>query len=244
MFKFTTGIILMLCLNGCEQSAVETPAVKSKQFISKYEASSDQTYVTGIDVSKYQGDIDFKAVKLSGLDFVLIRASEGNTIQDTDFKSHYEAAKASGFVVGAYHFYETNDKPIDQFNNFISIARLTVGDFAPVVDIEKLHHNDHEGLVENLKEFLNKLELHYGAKPIIYTGLNFANKYMHDFSAYPLWLAEYQVDAITMPKGWSDWAFWQWSQSGQISGVNGDVDENVCNGNHLDFKKILIASTR
>lgn len=239
--KLPTCIILMICLSSCEQAFVETPTIDSKSFISKYEAPSDHNYVTGIDVSKYQGNIDFNAVKLSGFDFVLIRASEGNTIQDTDFKSHYDAAKELGLVVGAYHFYETNDKPIDQFNNFVSTASLTAGDFAPVVDIEKLHHNDHYGLVENLNKFLNMLEQHHGVKPIIYTGLNFANKYMYDFSSYPLWLAEYKVDTITLPNGWTDWAFWQWSQSGHTTGVNGDVDENVFNGSNIDFRKMLIS---
>jgi len=210
------------------------------QPIPKHEMVTNYTKITGIDVSKYQGSIDFNLVKSSGFDFILIRATEGNTIQDDDYKLHYETAKSLGLVVGAYHFYETNDKPIDQFHNFIAVAVLTRGDLAPVVDIEKLHKNDQLELAENLKDFLDLLEQHYAAKPIVYTGLNFANKHLYELGSYPLWLAEYQVEDITLPQGWTDWAFWQWSQSSKTPGIDSDVDENVFNGGVNKFKEMLI----
>jgi lysozyme len=95
-------------------------------------------------------------------------------------------------------------------------------------------------LTENLHTFLDGLEQHYGVKPIIYSGVNFANKYMNGFGSYPLWLAEYKVTEPNIPKGWSDWTFWQWSQSSTIDGIEGNIDRDRYNGDETSFDSLLI----
>ena len=196
--------------------------------------------IIGIDVSKYQGVIDFKKVQAAGVSYVFVRATEGITYQDKNFKASFAAAQAAGLTTGAYHFYESNDDPIDQLNNFIAMVTLKRGDLPPIIDIEKLHNNDQIDLHKNIQIFLDGLEQHYGVKPIIYSGLNFANKYMTGFGEYPLWLAEYEVDKPSVPEGWPDWTFWQWSQAGSVDGINGTVDADRYNGNETSFRKILI----
>ena len=196
--------------------------------------------VRGLDISKYQGSVDFSQLKANGFHYVFIRATEGITYQDEDYKSNYAAAKKAGLKVGVYHFYESDDDPIAQLENIKDLVELTVGDLAPVIDIEKLHQKDDKSLAENLKKLLDGLESHYGIKPIIYTGKNFANQYLFGFNDYPLWLAEYEVEQPTLPSGWQDWTFWQWSQSGTVNGIVGVVDMDRFNGSHALFEKLLI----
>lgn len=211
----------------------------------KFSASDDGQVlpiaeVKGIDVSKYQDNIDFHKVKAAGIDYVFVRATEGITYQDPDFQADFSAAGKAGLVVGAYHFYETDDEPIAQLQNFTNVVSLKPGDLPPVVDIEKLHHQDKINLTGNLQAYLDGLESHYGVKPIIYSGLNFANEYITGFGEYPLWLAEYEVDQPRLPEGWSNWTFWQWAQSGSTDGINGAVDTDRFNGTIQDFRKLLI----
>ena len=196
--------------------------------------------IIGIDISKYQGTVNFEEIKAAGIRYVLIRATEGITYQDAEYTSNYTSANAAGITIGAYHFYETNDDPIAQLRNFTNIVTLKPGDLPPVVDIERLHNQDEAKLAENIQIFLDGVELHYGAKPIIYSGLNFSNKYLTGFGDYPLWLAEYKVDEPKLPKGWTNWTFWQWSQSDTIIGINGKVDADRYNGNEASFRNMLI----
>lgn len=197
--------------------------------------------IIGIDISKHQGEIDFEKVKSTGIIFIFIRATDGITYQDSTFKSNFTSARAAGLTVGAYHFYETNDDPIAQFKNFTRVVELKSGDLPPVIDIEKLHSKDDIKITENFQKFINALEAHYGVKPIIYSGFNFANEYLTNFGEYPLWLAEYnEADKPKLPKGWDDWTFWQWSQSEKITGISGNVDSDRYNGDEASFKKLLI----
>ena len=196
--------------------------------------------IKGVDVSKYQGIVDFAKLQKMGIYYVFIRATEGITYQDADYKRNHAKAKEARLTVGVYHFYETNDDPHSQFDNFKNLVNLTAGDLAPVIDIEKLHQNDDKELVANLKLFLDKLETHYGIKPIVYTGKNFANKYLSDFGDYPLWLAEYQVTEPQVPNGWQKWTFWQWSQKGTVDGIEGTVDMDRFNGDLHGFEKMLL----
>ena len=199
-----------------------------------------QANIQGIDVSKYQGEIDFTKIKTAGISYVFVRASEGNTYQDVNFKVNFNNAKAAGLTVSAYHFYESNDAPDTQLKNFTKMVTLSPGDLQPVVDIEKLHMQDDTNLMKNLMTYLTGLETHYGVKPIIYTGLNFANQYVTQFSEYPLWLAEYEVSSPTVPSGWKDWTFWQYSQAGTVDGIEGNVDVDKFNGDLISFSKLLI----
>ena len=171
---------------------------------------------------------------------MFVKASEGNTYQDPTFARNFTQAKQAGLIVSAYHFYETNDAPNSQLENFTQLVKLSPGDLPPVVDIEKLHMQDDMMLMGNLQLYLNGLEQHYGVKPIIYTGLNFANQHVTEFSQYPLWIAEYGRTQPTLPIGWSSWTFWQWSQSHTLTGIEGQVDADRFNGDAVNFAKLLI----
>lgn len=202
--------------------------------------ASNEHNIVGIDISKYQGEVNFEKVKAAGISYIFIRATDGITYQDPNFNKNFAAARNAGITIGAYHFYETNDDPADQLKNFTSLVTLKPGDLPPVIDIERLHKKDDIKLTENLQKFLDGLEKHYGVKPIIYTGLRFSNKHLIGFGNYPLWLAEYERDKPKLPNGWSKWTFWQWSQLHTISGIGGDVDADRYNGDKASFLSMLI----
>ncbi len=231
------GMTLVLVLAACQSTPATTTFTPLN--MSHVDSTADRA-IQGVDVSKYQGDVDFLKLKAAGMHYVFIRATEGITYQDVDYKSNHSKAKAAGLRVGVYHFYESNDDPMAQLKNFTDLVSLSAGDLAPVIDIEKLHQNDDKNLIVNLQRFLDGLEAHYGVKSIVYTGEKFANQYLTGFGAYPLWLAEYQVDQPKIPSGWQNWTFWQWSQSGQVNGVKGNLDMDRFNGDAKRLSELLI----
>jgi len=227
-FRISISLLIFIFITACgHQPSMTTNTTSPKE-------------ITGVDVSKYQGQIDFNQLKAAGITYVFVKASEGNTYQDPTFAGNFAQAKQAGLIVSAYHFYETNDAPNSQLENFTQLVKLSSGDLPPVVDIEKLHMQDDMMLMGNLQLYLNGLEKHYGVKPIIYTGLNFANQHVTEFAQYPLWIAEYGRTQPTLPTGWSSWTFWQWSQSHTLKGIEGQVDADRFNGDAVNFAKLLI----
>lgn len=197
--------------------------------------------VGGVDLSKWQGAVDFTKIKAAGKAYVFIKATQGNARVDPDYARNMQGARAAGLAAGSYHFYMTNDKPEAQFANFSRHVSLRPGDLPPVVDIEVLSKHSLPNLAAELKIFLGLIEKKYGVKPILYSGENFANDHLKGFADYPLWLAEYNKDkAPKMPLDWQRWTFWQYSQGGTVAGVAGPVDLDRFNGSMREFQTLLI----
>jgi len=187
--------------------------------------------VVGVDVSKWQGQVDFARVKAAGKTYVFIKVTQGATGVDPDYVANIAAARAAGLYAGSYHFYTTDHDAQSQFANLSQHLDLRPGDLPPVVDIEVLAENSLPDLAAQLTSFLDLIEGRYGVKPILYSGLSFANAHLQGLGAYPLWLAEYNdAAAPKLPNGWSDWTFWQHSQDGRVDGVDGAVDLDRFNG--------------
>ncbi len=196
--------------------------------------------VSGIDVSKFQGAFDFDSIKGSEYRYVFVKASEGITYQDADYAANISKARKAGLAVGSYHYYHSDDDATAQFANFSKTAVVLPNDLPPVVDIEELDENSAGDLHTELQRFLDLLEKSYGVKPIIYSGSGFANKYLNAFGSYPLWIAEYSVDAPKIPAGWASWMFWQYSEDCKIAGVEPALDCNRFNGSQVQLNNILI----
>ncbi len=224
------GLIFLLVLSmGCSEQPKPNKASDKKS-----------EPVMGIDVSSHQGEIDFEQVKTSGHGFVFVKATQGITFTDPKYKDNYSMAQEAGLIVGAYHFYMTDDDPTDQANNFFQAAKLQSGDLPPVVDIEDLAKKSRPDLKDDLQTFLNEVEKKFGAKPIIYSGEHFSAEYLAGFSSYPFWLAEYGPKHPQLPDDWSEWTFWQWSQSGKVDGIQVDVDMNRFNGSLEELKAMRL----
>lgn len=199
--------------------------------------------VHGIDVSHHQGDIDWKAVKATEkqeypIRFVFMKATEGGDYKDRRFAENFRKAGEVGLIRGAYHFYNPHTDPIRQADFFISQVKLQKGDLAPVLDIERKPF-DKSLLQADLKKFLNRLEQHYGVKPIIYTSYKYKTRYLNapDFEAYPFWIAHYYVDMLSYEGAWQ---FWQHTDYGTVPGIETNVDLNVFNGSLQELKSYMI----
>lgn len=199
--------------------------------------------VHGIDISHYQGEIDWKELSKSQfgkfpIKFIFMKASEGGDHGDEVFKENFDSAKIYGFMRGAYHFYNPNTDPLKQADFYINSVTLEKGDLPPVLDIEK-KGDDLALLQRNLKLWLSKIEKHYGVKPIIYASYKFKLRYLNDsvFNSYPYWIAHYYVDSVKYD---GKWDFWQHTDVGKVSGIKENVDLNVYNGLIDDLKKLTI----
>ena len=189
----------------------------------------------GIDVSEYQGIVVWKNLgwikKGAPISFAIIRASAGEDRHDDYFTSNWRESKKNGFIRGAYHYYRPNENSIKQAENFIAKVKLNKGDLPPILDIEAKPDKDvqtMERLRKGLKKWLKKVEEHYGIKPIVYTNENYYNYFLkgHGFDKYPLWIANYKPNwGPQIP-----WKIWQFTSSGRIRGVKGNVDLNVFRG--------------
>lgn len=199
--------------------------------------------VYGIDVSRHQGDIDWK--KLSEehhpdapISFVYIKASEGSDFKDIKFKENFENARKHGFIRGAYHYFSTTSSGVSQANLFISMVKLSPGDLPPVLDIEEKPKNKKK-YIDEVKVWLKKVEEHYGVKPIIYASSKYKKKYLDDpfFKEYPSWVAHYYIPELR--KG-EEWLMWQCTDLGVMPGIKEKVDINIFNGNKKQFENLLI----
>jgi lysozyme len=194
----------------------------------------------GIDVSVHSGSVDWPTVEQAGHTFAFIKATEGVDLKDGAFDQHWQAMKDTGMVRGAYHFYVSEDDPEEQARFFTANVVLEPGDLAPMVDVELLGHGTAPGLAERLKTFLGIVQEHYGVRPIIYTSPNFWNEHLTDeFGDYPLWIAEYGVEAPRLPSGWQAWHIWQWQENAAIPGVEKGADLSHLNRD-LDLTDLVV----
>ncbi len=201
-------------------------------------ALSESAYTFGIDISHYQGNIDWDEVIQSHhpIEFVFVRSTMGVDGQDKTFESNFEQAKKNGYLTGAYHYYRPNEDATKQFENFNAIVNLDSGDILPVLDIEELGDSSLESLRAGLDTWLKLAEVEFGSKPIIYTGRTFYTNYLKGhLNEYPLWIASYsgkhKLDQI-------DWVFHQFTDKVRVKGINHQVDGNDFKGSLEELKAL------
>lgn len=203
--------------------------------------------IHGIDISHYQGDIDWDDLSNAMIEgcplrFVMIKSTEGSTRLDSKFKENFRQAREYGYIRGAYHFWSNKSSARDQAYHFLNKVRLEDGDLPPVLDVE---HKPKDRSVEDFQRdvltWLHIVEDKYHVKPIIYTYYKFKDKYLSApvFNDYPYWIAHYYVDKVEY-KGL--WKFWQHTDAGKLPGIKGYVDFNIYNGSFYDMKKLTIGN--
>ncbi len=196
--------------------------------------------VHGVDVSHYQMQVDWDTLLTQNIDFVFIKATEGESLQDSLFIKNWEALGRRDVIRGAYHFFHPSVSIEGQFQNFTKRVKLESLDLPPVVDIEVTNGESATNIRDALKQILLKLEAHYKIKPIIYTNQKLYNEYLQNaFSEYPLWIARYNTIEPELIDG-HHWTFWQYGNRGQLRGVVGDIDFNVFNGSLDSLKHLTI----
>ncbi len=198
----------------------------------------------GIDVSRYQGRINWKKIKENHRDivFVFIRATMGRNGIDKEFARNWRLTKKYGFYRGAYHYFRPDEPAEEQFRNFKRMVKLEEDDLIPVLDIEKMSSYGHRYLLNEIKTWLRLAEEEYGVKPIVYTSAKFYETYLHGhLDDYPLWIAAYSGS-------WRifhiDWDFHQFTDQLKIHGINHYVDGNIFKGSGSEFEKFLMKNAR
>lgn len=183
--------------------------------------------VHGIDVSHYQGVINWPKVAATRVVFAYMKATEGITYQDPSFNTNIAKASATKLKLGAYHFFEADDEPEQQLNNFLAVIRGKPLNLAPMVDVEVTDQQSAEELKQRLAVFLQQLKKATGCTPLIYSYRSFWQSDIGvQFNDYPFWLADY-ASKPSPPSGIANWLIWQYSESGTVAGINAPVDMDV-----------------
>jgi lysozyme len=203
--------------------------------------------IHGIDVSKFQGDIDWNAVAGSGVKFAWIKATEGGDNADARFQANWTGAKAAGVPHGAYHFVYWCRPPMEEMANFEQNAPVEGDALPPVLDVEATptsktchRHLTQEDAIAEMKVMLNEMERHYGKRPIIYTTVDFYQAILSDgaFMDYPIWVrsVKYQPSVKYGPRPWH---FWQYQSDGSVAGIQVHVDRDAFFGTQKQWEAFL-----
>lgn len=206
--------------------------------------------IDGIDVSHYQGTIDWTKVAKAGNVFAFIKATEGNYTIDPAFSRNWKASADAGLIRGAYHFFRPGRPAALQADLFLRTVRPMPGMLPPVLDLEGGDWNTVpvKARLPMILEWLVKVESNFGARPLVYLGPAFAQEQLGGnppLGAYQLWLAQY-APAPAVPKPWTHYTFWQHTDKGNttkenaVPGITGSVDCNYFNGSIDDLKALTL----
>lgn len=193
--------------------------------------------VLGIDISHYQGKIDWSYLSTdSHVGFVYIKATEGVDLVDNTYSYNISEARRHGVKVGSYHFFRPNTSASEQFRNIKRAIEPGMQDLLPVIDVEVMPKGISKSAFDKcLLELLQLMEKEYGKKPLIYTGKNFYNKHFYGTrfaSEYKFWIAAYNDNQPVLLSD-DDYLIWQYTAKGKVRGVKGYVDLNKFVGRHV-----------
>jgi len=202
--------------------------------------------IQGMDVARYQGAIDFRRVYSSGVHFVYMKATEGDDYVDPAFADNWKKARAAGMAHGAYHFMTWCSTAADQAAWFVKNVPADEDALPPVLDLEWNHGSSctnkfsRADVLEKIRVMLKVMEQHTGKLPIIYTDITFHHDILEgEHFDNPFWL---RSTAAEPPQRYGNrqWMLWQWTQTGVLNGVVGEVDRNAFYGDENDWTVFLL----
>jgi lysozyme len=190
--------------------------------------------VRGIDVSHYDGVIDWRAVKAAGTSFAFVKSTEGGDYVDADFLANWRGAAAAGIARGAYHFYNFCRTGAAQADNFVKTVPRTAGALPMVLDLERSDDcakmPSRAAFLKDLAVFVGRIRGAYGRTPILYVDADIYHSYLRGVGAgYRLWIADISHTAPAVP-GNARWTFWQYSWLGSVAGIGSETDLDVFDG--------------
>ncbi len=236
-----TIIIILICLSAAACAAVLLFALYDNGIITLNDAKGYE--VRGVDVSSYQGRIDWDVLAES-IDFAYIKATEGSSSVDPCFEYNLKNSAGKDIRTGAYHFFSFDSSGSTQADNFISNVPVYDNMLPPAIDVEFYGNKessppDKAKVVQELEVMIDKLFRHYGVMPVIYsTGKAYDMYISGGFSECDIWIRNI-IFYPSLPDR-DGWTFWQYSEKGQLDGYSGDerfIDMNVFCGSREEFRK-------
>lgn len=245
------AVIWAGCMGGCVDGDTDSAAGAGGEELSSTEQAATVCgtgpTVKGIDVSYYQGTIDWAAAKADGVEFAFVRVSDGLNNHDSKFAANWAGTKAKGILRGAYQFFRPGQDAIAQADLLLStMGPLGANDLPPVIDVEAADGMSAAQISAKVKQWIAHVKAATGRTPIVYTGFYFWRDSVGapNVLPSPLWHAQYSSAACpNIPSPWTTWAIWQYSSSGRVSGISGNVDMNRFNGTRTQLLALTGAST-
>ena len=193
--------------------------------------------IKGVDVSKWNKEVDWSQVVGQGYTFAIVRATQGKKVRDPLYKTHWKGAQAAGMVCGSYHFFVTTRSGKQQARRFMRRAKKwEPGTVPPVLDVERMDGGSSEEMREEISQWMAMVEKRWKVRPIIYSNENFYKEHLQGFfEEYPVWIARFRKAGPET----KDWTLWQYTDKGELKGVEGPIDLNVFYGNPVEFESLI-----
>ena len=189
--------------------------------------SSTKDQLQGVDISHYNGRTDFTLLAQSNISFVYMKATQGTTYVDPTYHNRVAQLKGIELLNGAYHFFEPDKDALAQAKHFIENVKSANHTLPPVLDVEITQQVEIERIKQGVQSWLTYVHDALKCKPMLYSYGSFWQENLgSEFNDYPFWLADY-ADKPNVPKGLRDWRVWQYSNQGQVSGIEYKVDRNI-----------------
>ncbi|MFT3698831.1 MAG: GH25 family lysozyme [Kofleriaceae bacterium] len=207
------------------------------------------TVTKGVDVSYYQGTINWTSVANAGIKFAFIRVSDGTGFRDPRFITYWPAAKSAGLIRGAYQFFRPAQNVTAQADILISALgnTYTPGDLPPVLDVEDTGGLSPATVAARIRTWVDYVKGKLGVDPIIYTGKYFWRDQVGgptSFSNNALWIAQYTSLCPDLPAPWTTWTFWQNTSTGTVAGISGQTDLDQFNGTLADLQAFAMGAVQ
>ena len=247
--RFTQALALLLTLSllaACARGPAHRAAIPGDNDPHPGVSRARSLPIQGLDVARYQGRIDFNAARSGGTHFVYIKGTEGKDYVDPSFYDNWRGARDAGVARGAYHFMTWCSLASEQAAWFIKKIPNDPDALPPVLDLEWNNHSkcknrhDRADILEKIRVMLAAMEAHTGKLPVIYTDINFHRDIFegeHFDNAF--WLRSTAGEPHHKYRG-RDWTFWQWTQTGTMSGIRVEVDRNAFYGDESEWVVFLL----
>ena len=246
--QYTITIIVSMIIISSVFLIVYDSIKKSKreQFHSFYDNKYSHKYtVRGVDVSRHNGKVNWERLKYEGIAFAYIKSTEGSSHIDVKYGDNYKRAKEAEVKVGAYHFYTFGLDGLLQAKHFIHNTTVSSNDLIPAIDVEHSHINRYskdnnykQHVINELIKLERELYEYFGVRPLIYTNKDCYKLYIEDyFPENKIWMS----DLHNKPQIKDDnWIMWQFSHTGNIDGISGDIDLNYFRYSFRQFNQLLM----
>lgn len=196
--------------------------------------------VEGVDVSEFQSNIDWHAVRASGRVFGIARVADGTQHVDPTFATNYAAMQAQGMVRGAYQFFRASEDPIAQANLVIAkVGALGPNDLAPMLDVEVTDGQSNAVIDAGIAAWVAHVKAAFGRAPLVYTAPYFWGQIGSPANnGATLVVADWGPSCPLVPQSWSGWQFWQYADNGHVSGIGPLVDLDHFNGTEVELRAL------